>query len=233
MKRRGVGKSLYILFIFSMLFFIGSLVSSYFLYFEVGLLDITGLVTGEGTVTLSNAGVAGLYFEGNNLSFGSGYFNGTGDCSYKLYSTLDTNNSASRNSDLGVDPNCWVNTTEFLNGNTSRSFSLVNNGSVAVNVSAIADQNGEDWLCGGNCQLTAVAGLSLYSYNLESDSCTGLTDGFENLITSDAIFTVGLCDSLDFVDISDSLNVYINASIPKDTTAGAKSLTITFQAITG
>ncbi len=233
MSKRGIDNKLYLMFIFSIVFFLGALIANYFFWFDSGLLDLTGKVTGSGTITLTQAGTAGVTLDTNAVAFGSGYFNASGSCGVLSYSSLDSNNSALRNyNDLGAPPICWINTTSFLGGVNRSGFVLVNNGSVGVNVSAIADKDGEDWLCAGNCPLTNVAALSLLSNNTESSSCaTGLTTGFESMVEASTNVTVGLCDNLDFADSSDSMVVYVNASIPKDTISGAKTLTIIFQAL--
>jgi len=115
----------------------------------------------------------------------------------------------------------------FING----GFLLNNNGSVNVNISVIADKNGETGLCGGDCRLTDSAALSVLSYNAEASSCSGLTTGFEELIIPAGVSTVGICDSLDFADASDSIPIYVNVSVPKDTTTGAKTLILTFESV--
>jgi hypothetical protein len=233
MGKKEVGFKLYFMFGLSILFFLSAVATSYFFVFDTELSDFTGFVTNPGVVTLTQAGTAGVFVDVYSMALGSGYFNATGDCSTLSYSTLDTNNSALRNSNLGVAPVCWINTTSFLEGNLTGAFVIVNNGSVIVNVSAIADKHGEDWLCAGDCPLTNVAGLSVLSKSKETNSCppAKLTNGFENMITYNTNVTVGLCDTLDYADSSDSIHVFVNASIPKDTTAGEKTLTITFQAL--
>ena len=230
MVKKKIDNRLYLLFGFSVFFFLCAIFSS-FILFEDGLLSLTGRVTGSGTVTLTQAGAAGLFLSDSSVSFGSGYLNVSGDCAGLFAANLDSNNSAGLNVNLKNFPLCWINTTEFLSGSYVDSFNISNNGTVNVNVSAIADKDGEDWLCGGNCSFTNLAALSLLSINQEASSCTGLTEGYESLIGPATNVTVGLCNNLDYSDSSDSIAIYVNTTIPKDTTSGAKTLTITFQAL--
>jgi len=227
MRKKSVDRRLYYMFVF----FLGSATCSYFFFFDSGLQGFTGKVTGNGVVSITQSGIAGVSLTGVNVSFGSGYYNSTGDCSSQDYSSLDSNNSAARNNDLGAASVCWINTTSFLGGDNRSGFTLVNNGSVNVNISVTAGNNGETWLCGGDCPLTDSAALSVFSSNAEASSCSGLTTGFEELILPNSVSTVGICDSLNFADSEDSINIYVNASVPKDMTTGEKSLILTFEAL--
>ncbi|MBI5797761.1 hypothetical protein HZA98_02560 [Candidatus Woesearchaeota archaeon] len=196
---------------------------------------LTGMATGTGTVTLTQAGSAGITISDSAIAFGSGYYQGNGTCSAgNTFSTLDSNltygNSGSNPLPFG-SVYCWVNTTAVSN---SDSHLLVNSGSTIVNVSAYSDQKDANTLfCGSSsCALsTTVARVQLLSYSSESLSCgTGVTAGYENLLTSSTNATVGICDTLDFADATDSVVVYANFSVPKDAAAGAKTLTITYTA---
>ena len=103
-----------------------------------------------------------------------------------------------------------------------------------MNVSASTSQSSaESFFCGASlCPFTNIAAVALLSYNNESSSCTStLTSGYENILTSTAAATIGLCDILDFEDTSDTIDIYVNMTVPKDTTASAKTLTITYEAL--
>ena len=200
---------------------------------------ITGFVTSTGTANLTWAGTAGITLIDNSICFGSGYFNSS--C-VRNYATLDSNTTY-HNATLNnpnAEPYCWINTTAINTcSGTNNSIgndiiALTNSGSSAVNVSASTTQNGETWLCDGTCATTNLAQIQLLSYNNASElgSCvTGLTSGYENLATYNTFGTVGLCDNLDYSDLNDTINIFVNASIPKDTTSGTKTLNLTFEAL--
>ncbi len=222
--------------VIAFLFSLGGIFLDYALVDDISFpgFSFTGKVTGTGTATVTQAGAAGITVIDTSIAFGSGYYNAT--CSTH-YATLDSNltyGNGSAGSVYGsAIPYCWVNMTPLL-GTGRDGHSLQNNGSVIVNVSAIANQHGEDWLCGGNCPFTSLAGMQLLSYNSEDASCadtSNLTVGYNVATTANSNVTVGICDRLSYVDSNDSLTVYVNATIPKDATAGDKTLTITYEAL--
>ncbi|MDP3728165.1 MAG: hypothetical protein Q8R18_01790 [bacterium] len=236
--RRKKNSSLFILLSLVLVFSLGVLFLDYMLLGNLALpsFDYTGKVTGVGTSTVTQAGAAGITVTDVGIAFGSGYYNAT--CTGNTFATLDSNLTYGDGSGTSVygqaAPYCWVNTTAILGGTGRDNHTLQNNGSVMVNVSAIADKHAEDWLCGGNCPFTDFAKVALLSYNGESGSCaaaSNLTVGYENSTTNSLNITVGICDRLDYVDTSDSIIIFVNVSIPKDATAGAKTLTITYEAL--
>ena len=219
------------------LFALGGVFLNYTLFdgFSIPGLSFTGKVTGTGTATVTQSGAAGITIVDSSVAFGSGYYNAT--CTTN-YATLDSNltyGDGGAGSVYGsATPYCWVNTTAILGGTGRDAHSLQNNGSVIVNVSAIANLHGEDWLCGGNCPFTSSAGMQLLSYDNEAASCadiSNLTSGYATATSANSNVTVGICDRLGYVDSNDTLNVYVNATIPKDATSGAKTLTITYEAL--
>ncbi|MDP3728162.1 MAG: hypothetical protein Q8R18_01775 [bacterium] len=225
-KRKDFDPRIVLLFFFFVVVFL-------FSYLSLFSLPYTGLVTGTGTATVTQAGAAGLLITDTAIAFGSGYYNAT--CTGNTFATLDSNltyGDGTVGSVYGqAAPYCWVNTTAILDG-TGRDFhTLQNNGSAFVNVSVIADKHAEDWLCGGNCPFTNVAALQYLSYNNESNSCTGLSSGYEQGVSFNSNVTIGICDRLDFQDSSDSINVFVNASVAKDASSGAKTISLAYETL--
>ncbi len=227
--------TLVLLLSLAIVFSIGGVVLNYMLLssIDVPIITFTGRVTDStSTVTLTQAGSAGITMADAAIAFGSGYYNSS--CTTGG-SELDSNKTygGSGTNDQRITPQCWINTTTLFS-NVDDSHAIRNNGSVKVNLSAYGDKlDGETLFCGsaGGCPFTTVAGVSLLSENGETSSCTStLTTGFEVLMTQDTNLTVGLCDALDFQDTSDEIEVSTKITVPKDATAGAKTLTITYQA---
>ena len=111
-----------------------------------------------------------------------------------------------------------------------------------VNVSAYADQlDAETLFCGAagpsGCPFTSNAKVELLSNNNAAGSCAFVngafqtTTGFETLLTDTTNATVGLCDNLDFETSNQTIRVYARVTVPKDATASAKTLTLTYQAL--
>ena len=202
---------------------------------QIPVLSYIGFVTDTtSTVTVTQSGTAGIILTDSAIAFGSGYYNAT--CTTG-YSTLDSNltyGNGTLPSILGAAaPYCWVNTTATL-VSARDSHTLQNNGSVKVNVSASSNQlDAETFFCGASrCPLTAIAEVSLLSNQSEVSSCsTTLTGGYEDILTQNTNATVGLCDALDFQDTSDTILVFVNMTVPRDATASAKTLTITYEAL--
>jgi hypothetical protein len=206
-----------------------------YLFLEGGNI-FTGKATDLGFANVTIASSAGIQVTGG-IVIGSGYFNAT--CN-STASNIDSNHTYDGNylnltlwnaTNPAIFPYCWINTSAIFSGGLN-NFTLINNGSALINVSVIGNYDGEDWMCGGSCSLTENAAAGILSYNSEGSSCgTGLTSSYESLNGADANNTVGLCDSLDYVDTSDSIKVYMNITIPKDATSGVHNLNLTFQGI--
>ena len=244
-----------VLLVLAIVFSIGGIFLNYALIdsVKIPVVTITGKVTGTGTATLTDSGTAGITISDSNVDYGSGYYQGNGTCAgspVQDYATLDSNITYGNGNTLyqpdpGNSAYCWVNTTAFMG--TRDRMTIINSGNTLLNVSAIADQNGEDWLCGGsvqgspgNCAFTNSAALYMWSIapGNESLSCGGgvyanNTVGYEQAVGPTTNVTVGLCDNLNYQDAGDTINIFFNASIPKDATvtSSAKTLTITYQGL--
>ena len=202
------------------------------LLFTLSFSVLSFSVTDTATATMTQSGAAGITIVDSTIAFGSGYFNASCTSSY---ATLDSNLTYGDGTGTSVlssaSPYCWINTTATLGGAGRNWHTLLNNGTVAVNISVIASLHGEDWLCGGNCPFTSSAAVQFLSYNNESSSCNGFTSGYESGVTANANVTIGICNSMDYQDSSDTVDVFLNISIPKDATSGEKILTITYEAL--
>ena len=238
MKQNKTDSTIVLLLTLAIVFSIGGVVLNYVLLSSVNVpvLSVTGRVTdSSSTVTLTQSGSAGIVMEDNSIDLGQGYYNAS--CTTGV-SILDSNKTygGSGTNDQRASPACWINTTNSLGA--LNGFRLGNNGSVKVNVSAYGNQqDGETLFCGkaspGGCPFTSNAGVALFSENGEASSCPAgsLTSGFESILTQNTNTTVGICDSLDYQDDADLLDIWAKVNIPKDATAGGKTFTITFQAL--
>lgn len=177
--------------------------------------NITGNSVSSGVVTLTKVGSAGIQMSDDAISFGSGYVNSS--CEYAV---INSNKSNS----------CWVNMTEFFNAGDFHD--IVNNGSSLLNITASLSgyTNAEDFFC-GNCQYTNNAKIGVYSMNDEAGSCNGLTNYVENIANYNSLTNVGVCDYFDFADPMDSIKIYIELYVPKDSSVGNKSFLINYEAI--
>ena len=216
MAKNEVNHTLVVLLVLAIVFSVGGVLLNYALIksVKIPVVTVTGKVTGTGTATLTDSGSAAITISDATVAFGSGYYEGNGTCQgspVQDFATLDSNISYGNGNTVG-QPNpdssvyCWHNTTTFMSARDP--FSVVNGGSTLLNVSAIADQNGEDWLCGGsvqgspgNCPFTNSAAAQLLSKTPggESLSCAGpanLTTGYETAVSPTANVTIGICDSL-------------------------------------
>ncbi len=167
---------------------------------------------------VSTPSVVGITLDDNTIAFGSGYYNAS--C---------TDNYALMNSN--ISNNCWINTTAFPNNDVHL---ITNNGTVNVNVTAYAlVTDAEETFCGSSqgCTLTALARIAIISQNNETGSCTGLDD-YGILATHNSNSTRAVCNSLSSSDSTDQVRTFIELYFPKDSTAGAKSITIVYEAIT-
>ncbi len=235
MQNDKVDSTLVLLLSLAIVFSVGGVVLNYALLssVDVPVVSISGRVTDStSTVTLIQAGSAGITLTDAAIAFGSGYYNAS--CTTGM-SVLESNRTYTTTSDDGASPTCWRNTTTA----PSADFHTIqNNGSVKVNVSAsTATGSGEALFCGAanGCPFTSVAAVALLSENGESNSCdaaASLTSGYESLLTSSSTVIVGICDKLDFQDSSDEIQIFAKVTVPKDATAGAKSLTIVYEALT-
>ncbi len=227
------------LLVVTILFSLGGIVLNYSLLSSLHSPPVyfTGRVTdSSSTVTLTQSGTAGITLTDSAIAFGSGYYNSS--CILGI-STLESNHTFGG---LGPDdpraaPACWINTSATL---PATDFHIIqNNGSVKVNISAYSNQqDAETLFCGAagptGCPLSVLSAVHLMSTNDEGSSCgAGLTSGFLSglLLTQSSNFTVGLCNSLDFQDSSDTIDVYVKVLVPRDATSGTKTLTIMYQAL--
>ncbi len=242
MQKSQTDSTIVLLLTLAIVFSIGGVVLNYVLLssVDVPVLSVTGRVTdSSSTVTLTQSGTAGITLTDAAIAFGSGYYNAS--CSTGK-SDLQSNRSYVSNSDAGASPTCWINTTSFLP--LIDAHTIQNNGSVKVNVSAYSNQyDAEAFFCGAGqpngCPLTNNAAVSILAQNNEANSCPGtdLVMGFlapaSSLLTSNVNgnATMNVCRNLDYQDASDSVDVYYNFVVPKDATAGAKTLTVTYQAL--
>ncbi len=241
MQKSQTDSTIVLLLTLAIVFSIGGVVLNYVLLssVDVPVLSVTGRVTdSSSTVTLTQSGTAGITLTDAAIAFGSGYYNAS--CTSGK-ADLQSNRSYVSNSDAGASPTCWINTTAFLP--VADFHTIQNNGSVKVNVTAYPDKlDAEQFFCSGpqpnGCPLTNNAAVNTMSVNNEANSCqnSDLDGGFSdpnNLLTSNVQgnSTINICRNLDFADASDSIDVYYDFTVPKDATAGAKTLTVTYQAL--
>ncbi|MFH1456058.1 MAG: hypothetical protein ABIF40_03855 [archaeon] len=176
--------------------------------------------TDDATITLTQAGSAGITLPVSVLGFGSGYYNAS--CTVD-YSELD---SFSKNSA------CWINTTDFLATDTYHV--IENSGSSVLNITADTDKfNAENLFCSGvTCPGTTSAEIAIQSQQNETGSCnTALTTPYEKILDDTKEYPTGLCDELNFQDSKDTIRVYYRFRVPIDAHAGAKTLTVTYEGI--
>jgi hypothetical protein len=181
-------------------------------------------LTGTRSFSLNNAShaaasVIGITLDDSSITFGSGYYDPS--CSTN-YADLNSNTSK----------NCWVNMTEFM---TSEDVHLItNNGTVNANVTAriqgVADA--EEVFCGSaqGCTQTNVANITISAADNEAQSCAGLRSN-QVIMDYQTNNTAAVCNSLGYGDVADQIKTWIRLFIPKDTTSGAKQITIVYEAI--
>jgi hypothetical protein len=153
----------------------------------------------------------------DSIAFGSGYYNAS--C---------TSNFALINSNSSKD--CWINTTEFP---VNDRHLITNNGTVNVNVSSyVLLTDAEQAFCGSSqgCTLTDLARIAIISQDNEVGSCSGL-NAYGILANHNSNATQGVCNSLSTSDASDQIRTYIELFNPKDSSSGAKSITIVYEAM--
>jgi hypothetical protein len=187
--------------------------------------SVTGKVTDTGTTTTTLAGSAGItMLEGwGDIDFGSGYYNAS--CTSGK-ATLDS---------FTASMDCWINTTAFM---TDPDFhTIVNTGTTLLNVTMDSDKtSGEHMFCGsdGGCLSTNNAGVMYRSAgNIEPGSCNdGLVPDWFDVLFYDLkpSSTLDICDSMNYEDENDQVEVYYMFTVPADSTSGAKTLTITYTA---
>ncbi len=167
-------------------------------------------------------GVAGIKFDDANISFGGGFYNASCTTGFAV---INSNTSRS----------CWINTSEYPT--TIDQHRITNSGDIALNVTVRAENlnDAEQLFCGFSqgCSGSASAQIRVKSLNNEANSCgaANLTTDFETLLTHNTNSTVGICNSLDFTDTSDSIDVQVELQVPHDTTFGTKTLTLVYEAI--
>ncbi|MDP3728161.1 MAG: hypothetical protein Q8R18_01770 [bacterium] len=181
----------------------------------------TGQVTSTGTISITQAGSAGIGLSDAGIAFGSGYYNSS-SCSLG-YGIINSNTSRS----------CWANSTVYLNSEDMHVLS--NSGTVPVNVtvSSVNLTDAEELFCGAalNCTNSSSAAVLVQSLNNESNSCSGLTTNFENITTASANASVGVCDILNYADTNDTIQIYIEIHIPNDASTGNKTLFMNYEAV--
>lgn len=181
----------------------------------------TGQVSSTATVSLTQAGSAGINLEDAGVVFGSGYYNSS-ICSLG-YGLLNSNTSRA----------CWSNTTAYISSEDVHH--LTNSGTVPINVtvSSVNLSDAEELFCGSSlgCTSTAGAGILVQSLDNESSSCSGLTTAFENITTATGNATVGVCDVMGYTDGNDSIQIYVELHIPSDATTGNKTLYLNYEAV--
>jgi hypothetical protein len=198
---------------------------------KVPVLAFTGKVTETGTVNLTGAGLAGLSISDAAIAVGSGYVNATctGDVAILQSGIGDTV------SDPHVEPFCWINTTAYF-GTAADIHRIINNGTLVVNISAIGSTHAQDLFCGvgSSCLNSSLAQISLIADQVtEPSSCdAGITPAAGEVIGNNANnLTVGLCDLLHYGDNSDQIDISVNMTVPVGMSSGAKTYTITYQAV--
>lgn len=180
----------------------------------------TAHATSGGTVTLTQAGSAGISVGDDMIAFGSGKYVSSCSLSYAL---LNSNASKS----------CWDNTTAFMSSEDVHT--ITNTGTSVLNLTVSPLLNDAEVLyCGSarGCESTDTGEILVQSNNSENSSCSGLSTGFEYLATNSSNRSVGVCDVLDFADASDSVKVYVQLHVPQDATPGDKVLTLSYEANT-
>ncbi|MBS3167457.1 hypothetical protein J4403_04620 [Candidatus Woesearchaeota archaeon] len=162
--------------------------------------------------------VVGITLDDSTIAFGSGHYDPSCTSDYGLLNSNTTNN-------------CWFNTTEFPSLDDTHN--ITNNGTVNVNVSSyVILTDAEEAFCGTSqgCTLTDLAKISIISQDNEVSSCTGL-NSYGTLASYNSNSTQGVCNSLGFSDSSNQIKTFIELFYPKDSTPGAKSITIVYEAI--
>ncbi len=131
-------------------------------------------------------------------------------------------------------PKCVINATDnqtIIND----PHNIINNGTIVVNLTANFQnrRNASDFLCGANqCPATNSARVQVKMKDKEAGSCgSGAQTTYTNISTDSTNLTVMLCTSLNYVDTADDIEVDYNLSIPHDVDQGAKTVTITYEAV--
>ena len=188
-----------------------------------------------GKVNFTQAGSAGIILQDDGIAFGSGYFNTT--CS-QSYSVLDSASlfNAGQNGAY-ASPGCWINTTAlnvYDEGvDSAQDYHWIeNNGTTIVSISASADKDGPDFICGrleGGVCVTASANFSVKAAANETSACgQGLNSTYQPMGADGINNTVPLCAMLHFADTKDDLKIYYKISIPSDIMPGFKTMAITY-----
>jgi hypothetical protein len=204
---------------------------------DAPLLDVTGRVTNTGTVTLTGAGSAGLNIQDGVIAIGSGYVNYTDSaCQDQGYARFTTSAAVpvGANGPQGA-PQCWINTTGWLNSGGLDNHQLVNNGTLVLNLSVDADTHAQDLFCGiGNtCANSSLANLTLIPDTVqEPASCiTGIAAADTSVASATTNMSATICQEWDFKDNADRIDIDWNLTIPAGVTSGAKTLTLTYTAV--
>lgn len=186
---------------------------------------VTG-ATDSGEANFTQGGAAGITLVDTNVSFGTGYFNST--CTQD-YSVLDSETPSVNPS---PSPNCWVNLSDYpLTPDYHR---LRNTGTTpARNLTVLGDKSASDFYCGMGVTCTTdptTSRVEVKATNAESGSCaTNLQSTYTTLSQDTSNVSVTLCRNFLFKDTKDELNTYYNLTVPSGTSAGLKSLTVTYE----
>jgi hypothetical protein len=182
-----------------------------------GFVDGLASLSNSLIISESSPPIVGITLDDDSIAFGSGYYNAS--C---------TSNLALINSNSSKD--CWINTTEFP---VNDMHLITNNGTVNVNVSSyVLLTDAEQAFCGSSqgCTLTDLARIAIISQDNEVGSCSGL-NAYGILANHNSNATQGVCNSLGTSDASDQVRTYIELFNPKDSSPGAKSITIVYEAM--
>ncbi len=203
---------------------------------------LTGAVTeSTGTTSITISGTAAIVLNVTAINLYSGYYNTS--CT-TTFSTIDT--SITDNDSREVS--CWIN----ISGTDNQTYNnqwhqLANDGTTALNITAYvtdsstegatSEFNSTEILCGrNNCPSgNANALIRVKASNNESNSCnsalqSSYTSPFNSLVSPTGQTNVTLCQSLNFDEDADELNVYYYLQIPSDVDQGAKGFTTTYYA---
>jgi hypothetical protein len=192
-----------------------------------GFLAITGLTqsTDTGTAQLTVQTFGSIRFAVNSVNFGSGQVNTSGGNQGCILDTNGTNDS---------------NRCENFTAN-SVGFQLENDGSANATIQ-LSFSNSASGFLGGD---PTIAKYRYVVSNNETNSCSNSTGGFTCAANQNCtVAPIGwsdvnttspgttICPKLLFTDLSDSLKVGINITIPYDSPSGAKLSTLTATATT-
>jgi len=182
--------------------------------------SLTAAATAEenATTDVTILSTVGVSVTDTAIDFGSGYYDPTCSTGYATLYSNETNQV------------CWLNSTGVIHENITDYHTIVNNGTVNINLSMSSNvSHAEEFLCdGGSCALFA-ASVQVYAFESEEFSCDGaLTDSNTTLLNDAESFELDLCTSMGYQDDGDEINVSFELHVPSDAGAGSKSMTVTY-----